>query len=123
MPPPINSTWEVSRGDASASRGNHTRGTETTRPSVSVTESASIEHDTSTANVSVFSICFLLFSAGSQPLIVHQLDPVPLQRRARLACHQRFQLLLAALFQPRVRLPQSGSAPAPMAHQLGRAFP
>src|ERR1019366_3052849 len=56
MPPPINSHWDRCRGDASASRGNHTRGTETTRPSVSVTESASIEHDTSTASVSVFSV-------------------------------------------------------------------
>ena len=56
MPPPINSQWDRCRGDASASRGNHTRGTETTRPSVSVTESASIEHDTSTASVSVFSV-------------------------------------------------------------------
>jgi hypothetical protein len=43
------------RDVASASRGNHTRGTETTRPSVSVTESASNEHDTSTARTSVIS--------------------------------------------------------------------
>src|SRR5271169_4967544 len=56
MPPPINSQSDRCRGDASASRGNHARGTETTRPSVSVTESASIEHDTSTASVSVFSV-------------------------------------------------------------------
>src|SRR5258708_28299406 len=56
MPPPINSQPDRCRGDASASRGNHTSGTETTRPSVSVTESASVEHATSTASVSVFSV-------------------------------------------------------------------
>ena len=60
MPPPINSHSDRWRGDASASRGNHTRGTETTRPSVSVTESASIEQDTSTTNASVFSVKVLI---------------------------------------------------------------
>ena len=55
IPPPINSQSDRCRGDASASRGNPTSGTETTRPSVSVTESASFEHDTSTAKASVFS--------------------------------------------------------------------
>jgi hypothetical protein len=56
MPPPISSQPLRCRGDASASRGNHTRGTETTLPSVSVTESASVEHDASTASASVFSV-------------------------------------------------------------------
>jgi hypothetical protein len=60
MPPPINSHSDRWRGDASASRGNHTRGTETTRPSVSVTESASIDQDTSTTNASVFSVKVLI---------------------------------------------------------------
>src|ERR1019366_4723124 len=60
MPPPINSHSDRWRGDASASRGNHTRGTEITRPSVSVTESASAEQDTSTTNASVFSVKVLI---------------------------------------------------------------
>ena len=54
-PPPINSQADRWRGEASASRGNHTRGAETTRPSVNVTESASCEHETSTASASVLS--------------------------------------------------------------------
>ena len=60
MPPPISSQSDRSRGDASASRGNHTSGTETTRPSDNVTDSASLEHDTSTASVSAFSTKVLI---------------------------------------------------------------
>src|ERR1035441_4146915 len=60
MPPPIDSHSDRWRGEASASRGNQTRGTETTRPSVSVTESASIEQDTSTTSASVFSVKLLI---------------------------------------------------------------
>ena len=70
MPPPINSHSDRWRGDASASRGNHTRGTETTRPSVSVTESASIEQDTSTTNASVFSVKVLIPSLQKERRIL-----------------------------------------------------
>ena len=54
-PPPISSQSDRSLGVASASRGNHARGTDTTRPSDNVTDSVSFEHDTSTARASVFS--------------------------------------------------------------------
>ena len=52
MPPPISSQSDRSWLDAPANLGNHTKGAETTRPSDSVTDSASREHNTSTANVS-----------------------------------------------------------------------
>ena len=55
MPPPTSSQSDRSRGVASASRGNHARGTETPRPSDNVTDNVSFEHDTSTARASVFS--------------------------------------------------------------------
>src|ERR1039458_7566745 len=71
MPPPINSHSDRWRGDASASRGNHTRGTETTRPSVSVTESASIEQDTSTTSASVFSVKLLIPSLQEELSILN----------------------------------------------------
>src|ERR1039458_44812 len=71
MPPPINSHSDRWRGDASASRGNHTRGTETTRPSVSVTESASIEQDTSTTSASVFSVKVLIPSLQKELRILN----------------------------------------------------
>jgi len=51
MAPPISSQSDRSWLDAPANLGNHTRRTETTRPSDSVTHSASREHVTSTANV------------------------------------------------------------------------
>ena len=51
----MSSQSDRSRGDASASLGNHTTGTETTRPSDNVTDSVSLEHETSTASVSAFS--------------------------------------------------------------------
>src|SRR5271157_3857723 len=60
MPPPINSQPDRCRGEASASRGNHTSGTETTRPSVSVTERASDVDVTSLASASVFSVKVLI---------------------------------------------------------------
>src|ERR1035438_2156422 len=71
MPPPINSHSDRWRGEASASRGNHTRGTETTRPSVSVTESASIEQDTSTTSASVFSANVLIPSLQKELRILN----------------------------------------------------
>ncbi len=55
MPPPINSHCDRCRGEASASRGNQTSGTETIRPSVKVTERASSEQETSTAKTSILS--------------------------------------------------------------------
>ena len=51
IPPPISSQSDRSRGVASAKRGNHTRGTDTTGPSDNVTDSASFENDASTASV------------------------------------------------------------------------
>jgi hypothetical protein len=60
MPPPISSQLDRSLGDASNKRGNHTNGAETTRPSDKVTDSASFEHDTSTASASVFSTKVLM---------------------------------------------------------------
>src|SRR5712692_481091 len=71
MPPPINSQSDRSRGEASASRGNHTRGTETTRPSDNVTDSASREHDTSTASVSAFSTKVLMPSLQEELRVLH----------------------------------------------------
>src|ERR1039457_5812440 len=71
MPPPINSHSDRWLGDASASRGNHTRGTETTRPSVSVTESASVEQDTSTTRASVFSVKVLIPSLQEELRILN----------------------------------------------------
>src|ERR1017187_1165455 len=67
IPPPINSQSDRCRGDAWASRGNHTRGTETARPSVSVTESESLEHETSTANASVLSVKVLIPRSAMVP--------------------------------------------------------
>jgi hypothetical protein len=71
MPPPINSQSDRRCGDAWASRGNHTRGTETTRPSVSVTESESFEHDTSTANASVLSVEVFIPSLQEQRRVLN----------------------------------------------------
>ena len=70
MPPPIKSQSDRCPGDASASRGNHTRGAETTRPSVSVTESESLEHDTSTASASDLSVKVLMPSLQEKPGIL-----------------------------------------------------
>lgn len=69
--PPISAESDRCRGDASASRGNQTSGTETTRPSVSVTESASVEHDTSTASTSVFSVKVLIPSLQEELRILN----------------------------------------------------
>src|ERR1035438_5712638 len=71
MPPPINSQSDRWRGEASASGGNHTRGTETTRPSVSVTESASVEQDPSTTRASVFSVKVLIPSLQEELRILN----------------------------------------------------
>jgi hypothetical protein len=74
MPPPISSQSDRSRRDASTSRGNHTRGTETTRPSDSVTDSASLEHDTSTASASALSTKVLMpFLQEELPLFYNDL--------------------------------------------------
>src|ERR1035441_8234132 len=98
MPPPINSHSDRWRGDASASRGNHTRGTETTRPSVSVTESASIEQDTSTTSASVFSVKVLIPSLQKELRvlnnyfsdIVHLIRPKPLASATPTGSSQNF---------------------------------
>src|SRR5579872_1099668 len=71
MPPPINSHSDRCRGDASTSRGNHTRGTEITRPSVNVTENASAEQDTSTARASVFFVKVLMPSLQEELRILN----------------------------------------------------
>src|ERR1035438_1849815 len=71
MTPPINSHSDRRRCTCGASRGNHTRGTETTRPSVSVTESASIEQDTSTTSASVFSAKVLIPSLQKELRILN----------------------------------------------------
>ena len=75
MPPPISSQPVRCWGDASASRGNHTRGTETTLPSVSVTESASVEHDTSTASASVFSVKVVIPPLQEEPRTLNNYFP------------------------------------------------
>jgi hypothetical protein len=55
MPPPIGSQSFRCFGVAARSRGNHTNGTETVRPSSRTTISESSEHETSTANASPLS--------------------------------------------------------------------
>src|SRR3990170_3017438 len=55
MPPPRNSHSDRCLGVAFRSLGNHARGTETLRPSVRTTSSASLVHDTSTAVTSHLS--------------------------------------------------------------------
>src|SRR5437867_3926967 len=55
IPPPINSHAPRCRGAALASRGNQARGTDTIRPSLTITKRASFEHDTSTASNSALS--------------------------------------------------------------------
>src|SRR6266508_1028284 len=55
MPPPMDSQSVRCCGVAARSRGNHTKGTETVRPSSSTTINESSEHDTSTANASPLS--------------------------------------------------------------------
>jgi hypothetical protein len=52
-------------------RGNHTNGTETTRPSDNVTDSASFEHDTSTASVSALSTKILMPFLQEELLVLH----------------------------------------------------
>src|ERR1700736_5977282 len=52
IPPPIDSQFLRCRGVAARSRGNHTNGTETVRPSSRTTINESSEHETSTANAS-----------------------------------------------------------------------
>src|ERR1700691_1710850 len=71
MPPPISSQSDRSRFDAPASLGNHTRGTETTRPSESVTHNASREHETSTASVSTFATKVLMPFPQEQGCVLH----------------------------------------------------
>jgi hypothetical protein len=55
MPPPMISQCCRCCGVAARSRGNHTKGTETVRPSSNTTIRASSEHDTSTAKASLLS--------------------------------------------------------------------
>jgi hypothetical protein len=55
MPPPIDSQSLRCRGVAARSRGNHTNGTETVRPSSRTTTNESSEQETSTANASPLS--------------------------------------------------------------------
>src|SRR2546428_6236555 len=50
IPPPINSHSLLCFSVALKSRGNHTSGTDTVRPSSSTTVKASLEHETSTAS-------------------------------------------------------------------------
>src|SRR5262249_46960528 len=54
-PPPIASHCLRCAGVASSRRGNHTKGTDTVRPSSNTTVSESSEHDASTANASAAS--------------------------------------------------------------------
>jgi hypothetical protein len=54
-PPPIASHRLRCAGVASSRRGNHTKGTDTIRPSSKTTVSESSEHDASTANASLVS--------------------------------------------------------------------
>jgi hypothetical protein len=75
MPPPISSQSDRSRGEASNNRGNHTKGAETTRPSDKVTDSASFEHDTFTASVSVFSTKVLMPFLQKELRVLH--DDLP----------------------------------------------
>ena len=60
MPPPISSQSDRFRGVASANRGNHARGADTTRPSDNLTDSASLEKETPTTSASVFSTKVLM---------------------------------------------------------------
>src|SRR4030095_15879013 len=55
MPPPINSHPFLCLSVAFKSRGNHTKGTDTVRPSSSTTVSASLEQDTSIATASLLA--------------------------------------------------------------------
>jgi hypothetical protein len=55
MPPPIGSQSLRCCGVAARSRGNHTNGTETVRPSSRTTINESSEHETSTADTSPLS--------------------------------------------------------------------
>jgi hypothetical protein len=55
MPPPIDSQSLRCRGVAARTRGNHTNGTETVRPSSRTTTNESSEQETSTANASALS--------------------------------------------------------------------
>src|ERR1039458_4084384 len=71
MPPPISSHSDCSRVDAPASLGNHTRGTETTRPSDNVTHSASPEHSTSTASVSALATKVLMPFLQEEICVLH----------------------------------------------------
>src|SRR5271157_5483470 len=71
MPPPIGSHSDCSRAVAPASLGNHTSGTETTRPSDNVTCSASPEHSTSTASVSDLATKVLMPSLQEEICVLH----------------------------------------------------
>src|SRR5229473_2966809 len=71
MPPPISSQSDRSLGEVSNNRGNHTKGAETTRPSDKVTDSASSEHDTSTASASVFSTKVLMPFLQKELRVLH----------------------------------------------------
>src|SRR5206468_7519379 len=55
IPPPINSDSLLCFSVALKSRGNHTSGTDTVRPSSSTTVKASLEHETSTAIASLLT--------------------------------------------------------------------
>src|SRR5438105_15853733 len=71
IPPPINSHSARCRGAALASRGNQASGTETIRPSLTITERASFEHVTSMASNSALSAKVIIPFLQKELSILH----------------------------------------------------
>ena len=98
IPPPIGSQAFRCRGEADTGRGNHSRGTETERPSSSTTVNESSEHETSTANASLVSAeTGIPVLQEEIPMLVHKppncgqlVTPKPAVRRSATGSSQYF---------------------------------